>query len=98
MNEPVTKALPKVGLTLPEINSVLSKIEMTEPYAHFARVFRGPEDVNKLAHEIFHRFAADNGFFSLYLPYMQSIEQSVINMGLSLLHREENSAGNFTSG
>ncbi len=98
MNESPRSSLPKQGLTREDINSHLSSIEMRDPYAHFARAFRGPADVQALGQSVFQRFMSDNGFFSLYLPYMQAVEQGVIDMGLSLLHPEKDSAGNFTSG
>lgn len=98
MSESPRNSLPKLGMTQTEIDGYLSRIEMREPYAHFARAFRGPQDVRELGKEVFVRFMSDNGFFSLYLPYMQVVEQNVIDMGLSLLHPENDSAGNFTSG
>ncbi len=94
----VVKPLPKTGISVDEIKAQLDKIELRDPYAHFARAFRGPKDVQEVAKLAFERFISDNGFFSMYLPYMQSIEQEVIAMGVSLLHPEKNSTGNFTSG
>jgi len=94
----VVKPLPKTGLSFDAIKDHLTQIEMPEPYAHFARAFRGPQDVQDVGKFAFERFLSDNGFFSLYLPYMQTIEQEVIAMGVSLLHPTENSTGNFTSG
>jgi len=94
----VVKLLPKSGLSFDAIKDHLTRIEMPEPYAHFARAFRGPQDVQEVGKFAFERFLSDNGFFSLYLPYMQTIEQEVIAMGVSLLHPTENSTGNFTSG
>jgi glutamate/tyrosine decarboxylase-like PLP-dependent enzyme len=85
-------------MTPEAIEQHLESIELQGPYAHFARAFRGPADVQDVGERAFARFLSDNGFFSLYLPYMQTIEQSVVDMGLSLLHPGEDSAGNFTGG
>jgi len=92
------KPLPKTGTPFEDIKSQLAKLEMPDPYASFARAFRGPEDVQAVGKYAFERFMSDNGFFSLYMPYMQTIEQEVLGMGVSLLHPEETSTGNFTSG
>lgn len=92
------KPLPKSGMSFDAIKEHLEKLELPEPYAHFARAFRGPNDVQEVGKYAFERFMSDNGFFSMYLPYMQTIEQEVLAMGVSLLHPEEGSAGNFTSG
>lgn len=94
----IIKPLPQTGMTFENIKHHLSELEMPEPYAHFARAFRGPKDVQEVGKYAFERFMSDNGFFSLYLPYMQTIEQEVIAMGVSLLNPEAGSTGNFTSG
>jgi glutamate/tyrosine decarboxylase-like PLP-dependent enzyme len=94
----VVKPLPQSGLTFDRIKDELALIAAPEPHAHFARAFRGPPDVQAVGKWAFERFMSDNGFFSLYLPYMQQIEQEVIAMGVSLLHPEKASTGNFTSG
>jgi sphinganine-1-phosphate aldolase len=94
----VVKPLPKTGMAFDVIKEHLAKIEINEPYSYFARAFRGPKDVQEVGKFAFERFMSDNGFFSMYLPYMQTIEQEVIAMGVSLLHPEANSTGNFTSG
>ncbi|MCF8475243.1 MAG: aminotransferase class V-fold PLP-dependent enzyme [Emcibacter sp.] len=96
--EKIVKPLPKSGMSFDAIKDHLDRISMPEPYAHFARAFRGPKDVQEVGKYAFEKFMSDNGFFSLYLPYMQTIEQEVIAMGVSLLHPTENSTGNFTSG
>jgi len=94
----IVKPLPAQGMSFDAIKSHLAQIEMPEPYAHFARAFRAPPDVQAVGKYAFERFLSDNGFFSLYLPYMQTIEQEVIAMGVSLLHPTASSTGNFTSG
>ncbi len=94
----VVKPLPRSGISFDSIKSHLAGIHVPDPYAHFARAFRGPADVQEVARFAFQQFMSDNGFFSLYLPYMQTIEQEVIAMGVSLLHPTETSTGNFTSG
>ena len=94
----IVKQLPTGGMSFEEIKERLSTIEMPEPYAHFARAFRPPTDVQAVARYAFDKFMSDNGFFSLYLPYMQTAEQEVIAMGVSLLHPASTSTGNFTSG
>lgn len=94
----LVKPLPKAGMAIETIKDHLARIEMAEPYAHFARAFRGPKDVQEVGRFAFDRFLSDNGFFSLYVPYMHTIEQEVIAMGVSLLHPEKDSTGNFTSG
>ncbi|HEY0943356.1 MAG TPA: aminotransferase class V-fold PLP-dependent enzyme [Steroidobacter sp.] len=94
----IVKPLPAAGMSAAAISEELARIEMPEPYAHFTRAFRPPEDVQQVAKAAFQRFMSDNGFFSLYLPYMQRIEQEVIAMGVSLLHPTPTSTGNFTGG
>jgi sphinganine-1-phosphate aldolase len=94
----IVKTLPATGQTFAAIKDHLGGIEMAEPYAHFARAFRGPPDVQEVGKFAFERFMSDNGFFSLYMPYMHTIEQEVIAMGVSLLHPGLDSTGNFTSG
>lgn len=94
----LTKPLPKAGMTFDAIKEHLAPLQLPDPYAHFARAFRGPKDVQEVGKYAFEKFMSDNGFFSLYLPYMQTIEQEVISMGVSLLNPRETSTGNFTSG
>lgn len=94
----LVKPLPKAGMAFETIKDHLARIEVAEPHAHFARAFRGPKDVQEVGRFAFDRFLSDNGFFSLYVPYMHTIEQEVIAMGVSLLHPEKDSTGNFTSG
>jgi glutamate/tyrosine decarboxylase-like PLP-dependent enzyme len=98
MDARVSKAMPQAGMSFDAIKSHLEPLELPDPYAHFARAFRGPKDVQEVGKYAFEKFMSDNGFFSMYLPYMQTIEQEVISMGVSLLNPEENSTGNFTSG
>jgi len=93
-----SRPLPKQGMSFDAIKAQLRASELAEPYAHFTRAFRGPEDVQAVGYYAVERFQSDNGFFSMYLPYMQKIEQEVIAMGVSLLHPREASTGNFTSG
>jgi glutamate/tyrosine decarboxylase-like PLP-dependent enzyme len=94
----LTKPMPHAGMTFQAIKDHLGRLDIPDPYAHFARAFRGPKDVQEVGKFAFEKFMADNGFFSLYLPYMQTIEQEVISMGVSLLNPRERSTGNFTSG
>ncbi|MBL4803027.1 MAG: aspartate aminotransferase family protein [Emcibacter sp.] len=94
----IVKPMPKSGMTFDAIKEHLGQLEMPDPHAHFARAFRGPKDVQEVGKYAFERFMSDNGFFSLYMPYMQIIEQEVIAMGVSLMHPQEKSTGNFTSG
>ncbi len=94
----VIEPLPKHGTATDEVKEALEKIEVPDPYGHFARAFRGPPELQALGKWAFTEFMSDNGFFSLYAPYMQQIEQQVIAMGVSLLHPAADSTGNFTSG
>ncbi len=96
--EMAVKPMPSTGMSFEAIKEHLEPLVMPEPYAHFARAFRGTKDVQEVGKFAFEHFMSDNGFFSLYLPYMQTIEQEVLSMGVSLLHPKENSTGNFTSG
>jgi len=98
MDARLTKPLPAAGMSFDAIKAHLAPLDLPDPYAHFARAFRGPKDVQEVGKYAFEKFMADNGFFSLYLPYMQTIEQEVISMGVSLLNPRETSTGNFTSG
>ncbi len=95
---PIVKPLPKTGLSAADIRAFLDEREVPAPHGHFSRAFRPPKDVEDLAKEAYLRFMSDNGFFSLYLPYMQTVEQEVIAMGVSLLNPEPDSTGNFVSG
>lgn len=90
--------LPRAGRSSDEIQAELSKQILSEPYARNVRAFRGPEDVQEIGKWAFSSFASDNGFFSLYAPYMHKAEQEVISMGVSLLNPAATSTGNFTSG
>ena len=94
----LTKPMPRTGMSFDAIREHLAPLELPDPYAHFARAFRGPKDVQEVGKYAFEKFMSDNGFFSLYLPYMQTVEQEVISMGVSLLNPGETSTGNFTSG
>lgn len=94
----IVRPLPQRGLPAEAIREQLAKLDLPDPYAHFARAFRPPRDVQEVGKYAYDRFMSDNGFFSMYLPYMQTIEQEVIAMGVSLLHPGETSTGNFTSG
>ncbi|HJN94738.1 MAG: aminotransferase class V-fold PLP-dependent enzyme [Gammaproteobacteria bacterium] len=94
----VVKSMPREGMAFDAIKDHLDQLQVPAPYDHFARAFRGPKDVQDVGKFAFEKFMGDNGFFSLYLPYMQTIEQEVIAMGVSLLHPQETSTGNFTSG
>jgi sphinganine-1-phosphate aldolase len=98
MDARVTKPMPQSGMSFAAIKEHLAPLVLPDPYAHFARAFRGPKDVQEVGKYAFEKFMSDNGFFSLYLPYMQTIEQEVISMGVSLLNPGETSTGNFTSG
>ena len=98
LEQRVVKPMPQSGMSFDAIKEHLATLEMPDPYAHFARAFRGPKEVQEIGKWAFDKFMSDNGFFSLYLPYMQTIEQEVISMGVSLLHPQETSTGNFTSG
>lgn len=90
--------LPKHGTPAEEIRAYLRETVLSEPHASFARAFRGTQDVQDIAKFAYDTFMSDNGFFSLYMPYMKQIEQEVIAMGVSLLNPGETSTGNFTSG
>lgn len=96
--EILTKALPKSGTSFEDLKAQLAPLQLPDPQARFARAFRGTSDVQEVGKFAFSQFSSDNGFFSLYLPYMQQIEQEVISMGVSLLNPAEDSTGNFTSG
>jgi glutamate/tyrosine decarboxylase-like PLP-dependent enzyme len=98
MNETTRPGLPATGSSYEAIEQKLAGIALPEPYAHFARAFRGPADVQEVGRKAYERFMSDNGFFSLYMPYMREIEQGVVDMGLSLIHAPPAAAGNFTSG
>jgi len=97
-DEKIIKPLPQTSMSFEAIKEHLGALEMPGQFAHFARAFRGPKDVQEVGKYAFEKFMSDNGFFSLYLPYMKTIEQEVIAMGVSLLHPRETSTGNFTSG
>ncbi|MBM5812714.1 MAG: aminotransferase class V-fold PLP-dependent enzyme [Gammaproteobacteria bacterium] len=93
-----TRSMPQSGMPATAIREHLQQLDLPEPYAHFARAFRGPQDVQEIGKWAYDQFMSENGFFSMYLPYMQTIEQEVIAMGVSLLHPQATSTGNFTSG
>lgn len=61
-------------------------------------VFRATPDVQELSRQVYTEFFSDNGIFSYRVPYMQNIEQQVIEMCLSILNAAPGAAGNMTSG
>jgi glutamate/tyrosine decarboxylase-like PLP-dependent enzyme len=94
----VPAGLPEQGMAADQIYRELDRRRIDPIRGHWSHSFRGPPDVQEVGRTAFLRFMADNGIFSVRLPYMQQIEQEVIAMCVSLFHPQPDSTGNFTSG
>jgi len=93
-----TVALPELGMSREALTEELRALTRDAARAHWARAFRGPPDVEEVAHLAYDLFRGDNGIFSLRAEHMRSIEEAVINMCVSLFHPPPGAAGTFTSG
>ncbi|MEZ5929951.1 MAG: pyridoxal-dependent decarboxylase [Parvularculaceae bacterium] len=90
--------LPAAGQSKDSIISSLEKIKLDPVRGHWSMVFRATPDVQELSRQVYTEFFSDNGIFSYRVPYMQNIEQQVIEMCLSILNAALGAAGNMTSG
>jgi sphinganine-1-phosphate aldolase len=93
-----TVALPEHGTSREALTQELRGLSRDEARAHWARAFRGPPDVEEVAHFAYDLFRGDNGIFSLRAEHMRQIEQAVTDMCVSLFHPPPGAAGTFTSG
>jgi glutamate/tyrosine decarboxylase-like PLP-dependent enzyme len=64
----------------------------------WSKAMRGPKDVQEIGYKAFRRFHADNGFFSLYLPFIGDIESELMSMCTSLFNPQGDSTASMTSG
>ncbi|MFP6617055.1 MAG: aspartate aminotransferase family protein [Candidatus Hydrogenedentota bacterium] len=61
-------------------------------------VFNAGEDVALVQKEAYNLYMSENGLGPLAFPSLKRMEDEVVGMGLSLLHGDESSVGNITSG
>ncbi len=61
-------------------------------------VFNAGEDVARVQREAYALYMSENGLGPLAFPSLARMEDEVVGMGLGLLHGEEESVGNITSG
>ena len=61
-------------------------------------VFNAGEDVAQVQREAYTLYMSENGLGPLAFPSLKQMEDEVVGMGLSLLHGDEASTGNITSG
>ncbi|HTC60030.1 MAG TPA: pyridoxal-dependent decarboxylase [Solirubrobacteraceae bacterium] len=90
--------LPEHGMRSDALERELHELVRDEIRSHWARAFRGPPDVENVAHFAYDLFRADNGIFSLRTEHMRRIEEAVTNMCVSLFHPPPGASGTFTSG
>jgi len=90
--------LPEHGVRRDTLIRELHALARDEVRAHWARAFRGPPDVEEVAHLAYDLFRSDNGIFSLRAQHMRQVEDAVTNMCVSLFHPPPGASGTFTSG
>jgi glutamate/tyrosine decarboxylase-like PLP-dependent enzyme len=90
--------LPELGIGRDTLIRELHALSRDEVRTHWARAFRGPADVEEMAHLAYDMFRSDNGIFSVRAPHMRDVEDSVTNMCVSLFHPPPGASGTFTSG
>lgn len=61
-------------------------------------VFNAGEDVARVQHEAYTLYMSENGLGPAAFPSLKQMEDEVVGMGLSVLHGDEESVGNITSG
>ena len=61
-------------------------------------VFHAGDDVLQVAKDAYALYQSENALGPMAFPSLQSMEQEVVGMGLSLLHAPEGAAGSMTSG
>ncbi len=61
-------------------------------------VFNAGEDVAQVQKEAYTMYMSENGLGPLAFPSLKQMEEEVVGMGLALLHGEDGSTGNITSG
>jgi len=93
-----TLALPERGIGRDTLKGELHALARDEVRSHWARAFRGPPDVEEIAHQAYELFRADNGIFSLRAEHMREVEDAVTSMCVSLFHPPAGAGGTFTSG
>jgi glutamate/tyrosine decarboxylase-like PLP-dependent enzyme len=91
-------ALPEHGVGREALIRELDELARDEVRSHWARAFRGPPDVEEVAHLAYDLFRSHNGIFSLRTDHMRRVEDAVTNMCVSLFHPPPGASGTFTSG
>jgi len=97
-NPQARRALPQAGIEWEELEAEMRGRELDPVRGHWTRSFRAPKDVQEVARKAYNMFLSDNGFFSLYHPYIGEIEQELLEMCVSLMHPQADACGNTTSG
>jgi len=97
-DQQIRLSFPPQGTGWNELETAIRARQLDEIRAHWTKAFRAPKDVQEVGLKAFTMFLSDNGFFSLYHPYIGDIEQEVLAMCVSLFHPQPDSCGNTTSG
>jgi sphinganine-1-phosphate aldolase len=91
-------SLPEHGIPRATLERELGALAPDSVRTHWARVFRGPPDVQEVARLAYDRFRDDNGIFSLRAEPLRRIETEVTDMCVGLFHPPKGASGTFTSG
>jgi len=91
-------SLADSGTAADAILAELENRQLDPVRGHWSFAFRGTPDVQEIGRRAYTMFMSDNGIFSLRVPYMQEVEQQVIDMCVSLFNPPQGATGNFTSG
>lgn len=92
------RSLPTTGWASEDILDHLRARKLDPIRGHWSKVFRAPEDIQKLGQDVYREFFSDNGLLSARAPYMRDIEVQVIDMCLSLMSAPKEASGTMTSG
>ncbi|MCC7411879.1 MAG: aspartate aminotransferase family protein [Gammaproteobacteria bacterium] len=92
------RSLPADGVTWDVLETEMRARRLDDIRGHWTKAFRAPRDVQEVGLKAYTMFLSDNGFFSLYHPYIGDIEQETLEMCVSLFHPLADSCGNTTSG
>lgn len=99
MSESQTRrSLPSQGIAWNELETKIRGCQLDDIRGHWTKAFRAPKDVQEVGLKAFTMFLSDNGFFSLYHPYIGDIERETLEMCVSLFHPLPDSCANSTSG
>jgi glutamate/tyrosine decarboxylase-like PLP-dependent enzyme len=93
---------PQKGIAREEIFSKMNSMKSGDSdYKHgrmFSLIFNAGEDVARVAEEAYTAFVVENGLSPFAFPSLLKMETEVVAMMADLLHGDENTVGNMTSG